>query len=76
MVIDMSDNIISILDRLKYDFENGKLVFSNNIVHLRLGENNKKPYDILLGENLRGVLFTDNTHLQSDLLRTVIFHQH
>lgn len=67
MVIDVSDSVISILDRLKYDLENGKLVSSGNIVHLRLGEkNNKTPYDILLGENLRSVLFTDNTRLQSD----------
>lgn len=68
MVIDVSDSIISILDRLKYDLENGKLVSSDSIVHLRLGEkNNKTPYDILLGENLRSVLFADNTRLQSDL---------
>ena len=67
MVINVSDSVISILDRLKNDLENGKLVSSNNIVHLRLGEKNKTPYDILLGENLRGVLFTDNTRLRSDL---------
>lgn len=68
MVIDVSDSVISILDRLKYDLENGELVSSDNIVHLRLGEiNNKTPYDILLGGNVRSVLFTDNTRLQSDL---------
>lgn len=68
MVIDVSDSVISILDRLKYDLENGELVSPDNIVHLRLGEiNNKTPYDILLDENLRSVLFADNTRLQSDL---------
>lgn len=68
MVIDVSDSVISILDRLKYDLENGELVSPNNIVRLRLGEkNNKTPYDIILDKKFRSVLFADDTHLQSDL---------
>ena len=77
MVIDVSDSVISILDRLKYDLENGELVSPNNIVHLRLGEkNNSTPYDIILDKKfVVYCLLIIHSYSQIYLLRTVIFQQ-